>query len=256
MADGAYVLRFRRCHAQELLFYPPRTAALVRRWDWRLTWEGYLPLGDRISRLRRRLQTEPLDAVADHALDLRENMGLAFQTFNKMSDAAHIEVIGMQIPCRPSITADMQGVKSIAGQALSSHSVGANAERVMTVDNTSMAERVKMHATTTRCSLRLSEWVASLSPRSSYATPHTSRSPITATVSSRDSAAQSVGTRRRRLSLRRRASASIVSLTRSRLQSARITSSWARTGTNSSSSARCNASVCSSSEPINFTLST
>lgn len=109
-ADGAYVLRFRRGHAQEFLIYPPRTAALVRRWDWLLIWEGYLPLGDRISRLHRRLQTEPLDAVADHALDLRENMGLAFQTFNKMSDSAHIEVIGMQIPCRPSITADMQGV--------------------------------------------------------------------------------------------------------------------------------------------------
>ena len=59
----------------------------------------------------------------DHADDLRENMTVAFSTFNQLSADGKLLVGDRTIPCRPSITADMQGVKSIAGQSLVCQSV-------------------------------------------------------------------------------------------------------------------------------------
>ena len=59
----------------------------------------------------------------DHALDLRANMSLSFSSFNAMSTRGDIQVNDRKLPVRPSITADMQGVKSIAGSSLVCHSV-------------------------------------------------------------------------------------------------------------------------------------
>ena len=51
---------------------------------------------------------------SDHHLDLRENMSYAFSTFNKLCGDEKFTRDGVEIPTRPSITADMQGIKSIA----------------------------------------------------------------------------------------------------------------------------------------------
>ena len=72
---------------------------------------------------------------SDHALPLRENMEFAFSTFNQME---HDKCIACdpsddypdgRIPARPSITADMQGVKSIVGKSLTSNSVWCKCKR-------------------------------------------------------------------------------------------------------------------------------
>ena len=59
----------------------------------------------------------------DHHRELRDNMPYAFGTFNTLSDAGCFSCEGETVPCRTSITADMQGVKSVAGQSLCCHSV-------------------------------------------------------------------------------------------------------------------------------------
>ena len=74
---------------------------------------------------RRTLQPLQASEGNDHAMSIRDTMAYAAKSFNKLIEAAEIELLdgGMNIPAKPIASADFQAVKAMTATSEQTHSV-------------------------------------------------------------------------------------------------------------------------------------
>ena len=72
---------------------------------------------------RATLQPLALYQGTDHLQDQRDNLGLVFESYNRLCDMGEISLPDHTIPCRPLTAADMQGAKATYGMHETSHAV-------------------------------------------------------------------------------------------------------------------------------------